>query len=261
LPEHRDDDDAPPPARRPRARATPVTPPSGQVPATSDADAQEPLPGPHAVPALKPHGDGLTGSSAGESAEVALAGGSALAPLRLLAFYDRLRQRIAAAVERRGGRLGKPVADALLLVPDVFMLLVRLAFDREVPASTRTLIGGALAYFVLPFDLLPEAMMGPAGFVDDLVLAAAVLTQTMSGSLEARVRQHWSGSDDVRLVLQDIARTAHSLLGEDLFGRLRALLARRGVLLEGAGDGARLHEGDDDEEMAASGDVGRSPYH
>ena len=49
---------------------------------------------------------------------------------------------------------------ALLLVPDVFILLVRLALDKDVPGSARAMIGGALAYFVLPFDLLPEAILG-----------------------------------------------------------------------------------------------------
>src|SRR5687768_14301139 len=74
---------------------------------------------------------------------------------RLLGFYDRLRERILETVERRGGRLGSASVRALLLVPDIFMLLVRLALDPEVPGGTRALIGGALAYFILPIDLLP----------------------------------------------------------------------------------------------------------
>src|SRR3954462_14713527 len=32
-----------------------------------------------------------------------------------------------------------------------------LALDKEVPGSARAMIGGALAYFILPIDLLPEA--------------------------------------------------------------------------------------------------------
>ena len=93
----------------------------------------------------------------------------------LLSFYDRLRERVIEAVETRGGRMAEGTLRALLLVPDVFILLVRLALDREVPASARMLIGGALAYFVLPMDLLPEALVGAGGFVDDLVIATAVL--------------------------------------------------------------------------------------
>jgi uncharacterized membrane protein YkvA (DUF1232 family) len=231
---------------------------------SGDDGDREPLPSGRPAPELRPHGDRLAGRRR-EASDRALDSGPDLAPARLLSFYDRLRVRISSFLERRGGRIGRPIADALLLVPDVFMLLVRLAFDREVPGPTRTLIGGALAYFVLPFDMLPEALVGAAGMVDDVVLAAAVLTQVMSPELEERVRRYWSGRDDVRRALQDIAGTAHSLLGENLFGRMRALLARRGVVLERPPQtGARAvdtGEGDEDEELAAAGDVGRSPYH
>ena len=188
---------------------------------------------PDAVPGprLQPHGDRLAGPAAVESSEEAFVEGQSLPPTRLFSFYDRLRDRVAATVERRGGRLGRPAADALLLVPDVFVLLVRLALDRQVPPGVRSLIGGALAYFVLPFDLLPEGLIGGAGFLDDLVLATAVLSQALSPAMEARAERYWSGRQELRQVLQDVIGAAHSLLGENLFGKLRALLARRGIVL------------------------------
>lgn len=196
---------------------------------------------PDAVPAprLRPHGDRLAGPAAAESAEEAFLDGEALPPRRLFGFYDRLRDRVATSVERRGGRLGRPAADALLLVPDVFMLLVRLAFDPQVPPGVRSLIGGALAYFVLPFDLLPEGLIGGAGFLDDLVLATAVLSQALSPALEARAARYWSGRQELRQVLQDVVGAAHSLLGDNLFGKLRALLARRGIALPAGREPAR----------------------
>jgi uncharacterized membrane protein YkvA (DUF1232 family) len=156
---------------------------------------------------------------------------SPVAGQALLAFYDRLRQRILTAVERRGGRLGEGTVAALLLVPDVFMLLVRLSLDREVPAATRALIGGALVYFVVPTDLLPEAMLGAGGYLDDLVLASAVLTQALSGELEPIAAKHWSGKQDFRIVLRDVAGAAHALLGESLYRRLQRVLSRRGIPL------------------------------
>lgn len=149
----------------------------------------------------------------------------------LLSFYDRLRERVVGGVETRGGRWAEGTVRALLLVPDVFILLVRLGLDREVPAQARMLIGGALAYFVLPVDLLPEALVGVGGFLDDLVLATAVLAQAFSGELEPYARKHWSGSEDLRVVIQDITYAAENLLGAKLYGRLKALLARRGIRL------------------------------
>ncbi|HEX5720620.1 MAG TPA: DUF1232 domain-containing protein, partial [Thermoanaerobaculia bacterium] len=75
---------------------------------------------------------------------------------KLLSFYDRLREKILHSVEKRGGKMSENAIKALLLVPDVFILLVRLMLDKSVPGSTRAMVGGALAYFILPADLLPE---------------------------------------------------------------------------------------------------------
>lgn len=152
----------------------------------------------------------------------------------LLSFYDRLREQILKGVEGRTSRSGKlteKALKALLLVPDVFILLVRLMLDKEVPGSARAMIGGALAYFVLPFDLLPEALLGPAGFLDDLVLAAAVLAQAFGGDLEPYARKHWNGPEDLRVVLRDLTDTAQALLGTNVYERLKRVLSRRGVPL------------------------------
>jgi uncharacterized membrane protein YkvA (DUF1232 family) len=170
-------------------------------------------------------------------AEAAFESGTDMPHSGLLSFYDRLRERILHAIEKREGKRGAKLTEgtvrALLLVPDVFILLARLALDKNVPGSTRALIGGALAYFILPVDLLPEALLGGAGFMDDLVLATAVMAQAFGGDLEPYARKHWSGSEDLRVVFQDITEAAQSLLGQNLYDRLRKLLSRRGIEVEG----------------------------
>ncbi|HEX2224277.1 MAG TPA: DUF1232 domain-containing protein [Thermoanaerobaculia bacterium] len=170
--------------------------------------------------------------AAEEDSDEAFRSGTDMPSSGLLSFYDRVREKVLKAVEGKGGRggkVGEGALKAILLVPDVFILLVRLALDKDVPTSTRAMIGGALAYFVLPVDLLPEAILAGAGFMDDLVLAAAVLSQAFGGDLEPYARKHWSGPDDVRVVLQDITESAQALLGHNLYGRLRGLLSRRGI--------------------------------
>lgn len=163
-----------------------------------------------------------------------------LQPQRLLSFYDRLRVRMVRYVARRSKRLGPAAVEALLLVPDVFILLVRLALDPKVPGGARALIGGALLYFVSPVDLFPEAILGPVGFLEDLVLASAVLSQALGGELEPYARRYWSGDQELREVLHDIAHSASSLLGGRLHRRLERALSRRGVELLPAENGRRL---------------------
>lgn len=176
-------------------------------------------------------------AKAERDSEEAFEAGTDMPSSGLLSFYDRLREKILQAIEKRegkrGGKLTEGAVRALLLVPDVFILLVRLALDKNVPGSTRAMIGGALAYFVLPVDLLPEALLGGAGFLDDLVLATAVLSQAFGGDLEPYARRHWSGSEDLRVVIRDISETAQSLLGQNLYDRLRRMMSRRGIKVEG----------------------------
>ncbi len=150
----------------------------------------------------------------------------------LLSFYDRLRERIVRMLERRGGKLGSGTASALLLVPDVFILMLRLAIDKEVPKSTRGVLASTLAYFVLPFDLMPEGVIGAAGYLDDLVLALAVLARTFGEELEPYAEKYWSGSQSLRTVLGDVLVSADSLLGSNLYSRLRALLEKQGIEIE-----------------------------
>ena len=150
----------------------------------------------------------------------------------LLSFYDRLRARIVRTLDRKGGKIGPDVASALLLVPDVFILVLRLTMDKEVPRPTRALLASTMAYFVLPIDLMPEGVIGPAGYLDDLVLALTVLSRAFGEELESHAEKYWSGSESLRAVLGDVLGSANSLLGTSLYGRVRALLETKGVDFE-----------------------------
>jgi len=170
--------------------------------------------------------------AAERESERALVAGTDLPSTGLLSFYDRLRASVVSGVEHKAGKLPGDAVKMLLLVPDVFILMVRLTLDKSVPRGARAMIGGALAYFVLPFDLLPEAILGPVGYMDDLVLGVAVLSQVFGGELEPYARKHWSGPEDLRVVLRDVTQASQALLGVSLYGRLKKVLARRGIRLE-----------------------------
>ncbi len=48
------------------------------------------------------------------------------------------------------------------------------AFDRETPLRVRAILLGALAYFVLPFDAIPD-LLPMFGFADDAAMLAGAL--------------------------------------------------------------------------------------
>jgi uncharacterized membrane protein YkvA (DUF1232 family) len=146
----------------------------------------------------------------------------------LLSSYDRLRRRIVEALDRRGS-LGRALSEPLMLAPDLLVLLARLCMDRDVSPASRRLIVGALAYFLTPVDMLPEAFLGVGGFLDDVVLASLVLSHSLDAELEPLAVKHWSGNQNLRVVLADVSGAGAALLGVSLYDRLKKFLVRRGV--------------------------------
>ncbi|WP_377293539.1 YkvA family protein [Rhizobium sp. SG2393] len=64
------------------------------------------------------------------------------------------------------------------------------AFDPETPLRTRGILLGALAYFVLPFDFLPD-VLAVVGFSDDIAVLTAAFA-AVSGQIKER---HYEKAD------------------------------------------------------------------
>ena len=137
-------------------------------------------------------------------------------------FYDRIRASIRSYLERKAHM--EKSADYLLLVPDVFMLLWRLVNDARVNAKNKVLLGSGIAYYFFPLDIMPEAFLGPAGYLDDLVFGVYLLNKILSDTDEAVLRQHWSGSEDLFAMMQRVLNAADNLVRTDLIGRLKKII-------------------------------------
>ena len=129
---------------------------------------------------------------------------------RAKGFYDRMRKNIHEFNSSKG-TVGK-TAEFLMLVPDMFMLLWRLATDSRVAGKDKILLGTGIAYFILPFDLVPEAIVGPLGYLDDLVFAVYVLNKMLTSTDPEILREHWSGDGDVLETIQRVLTTADTLV-------------------------------------------------
>ena len=138
-------------------------------------------------------------------------------------FYDRMRERIRAYLEKKAS-LGERATDYLLLVPDIFMLLWRLVNDARVNAKNKVLLGSGIAYYLFPLDIMPEGLMGPAGYVDDLVFAVYLLNKVLADTDPEVVRKHWSGNEDILDTIQTVLGAADNLVGKDLFGRIKKMI-------------------------------------
>ncbi|MFQ5849378.1 MAG: YkvA family protein [Candidatus Binatia bacterium] len=136
-------------------------------------------------------------------------------------FYQELREKMKKWLESEGK--SSKWANYLMLAPDLFHLLCKLSIDKDVPVKEKAKLAAAIAYFVSPLDLLPEAIVGPVGYADDIALAAYVLNSIVNNSDPATVRKHWAGGGDVLDLIQQILKVADEMVGSGLWKKLRGL--------------------------------------
>ncbi len=132
-------------------------------------------------------------------------------------LYDRLRARVVKA--RPGAASG--IRDALLLLPDLTVLLLRLMRDSRVPISCKVIAVLGVGYALSPIDLIPSILVGPIGLVDDLLVVSAALSKILNQVHPDVVRSHWPGQGDALDAVQRSARWSASILLERIPRRLR----------------------------------------
>jgi uncharacterized membrane protein YkvA (DUF1232 family) len=137
-------------------------------------------------------------------------------------YYLKLRKKVVAWVNSKIGA-SSPYVKYVIWAPDLFYLMWKLSLDPRVPLSERLKLMGALAYFISPFDLIPEALIGPVAFADDIVLAAFVIHGLINKTPPELLKQYWPGDDDVFEAIKKIVAGADRLVGK----RISELLRKR----------------------------------
>jgi uncharacterized membrane protein YkvA (DUF1232 family) len=119
-------------------------------------------------------------------------------------------------------QLNSRLKNLLLFIPNMLLLCVRLLADPRVPIVDRALVAGAIAYAIIPFDLIPD-MIPFVGQVDDAYLIALTLLRLMERTDPKVVREHWSGGGDVVELVGAAALMAAKFLPQ----RIRRVLTSR----------------------------------
>lgn len=109
------------------------------------------------------------------------------------------RSGVSAPRLRRGARRpARPVADRESLkglirdIPNFLKLLGRLARDRRVSAADKAIVVGAIAYALMPADLIPDWVPG-LGEVEDVFLLALALSRLLNNAGVDVLMDHWDG--------------------------------------------------------------------
>ncbi len=139
-------------------------------------------------------------------------------------YYFKLRKKMKKWLEGSEGSSNK-WSKYLLWAPDLFYLMWKLSTDPEVPKMEKLKLIGAIAYFISPIDLIPEALLGPAAYADDIALTAYVLNSLVNNTNPEVVRKHWLGDEDVLEVIQKILMAADQMVGKGLWQKLKRVVS------------------------------------
>lgn len=136
-----------------------------------------------------------------------------------LDFYQKMRESILTWLKGKG--VNYKFAAYLLAAPDLFHLLCKLAIDKDVPVNEKALLAGAIVYFISPVDLLPEALTGPLGYIDDVAVAAFVVNRIINKINPEIVRRNWAGDEDILDLIQQILQVADEMIGSGLWAKIK----------------------------------------
>ena len=138
-------------------------------------------------------------------------------------FYEKLRKKAKDWTADKTGKTGNKVAEYLFLLPDFFILVSRLALDKRVPAKRKLMLGGIIAYVMMPLDIIPD-FIPILGSVDDLVLVVIGLNMLLNDIDQKVLEDNWSGEGDGIHLMQKISATAEKHLNKNVLKRIKKWL-------------------------------------
>lgn len=98
--------------------------------------------------------------------------------------------------------------EAVRLLPDVVVLVKRLAGDSDLPGGVRIRLSLLLAYLLMPFDLIPD-FIPVLGYADDAIVVAIVLRSVVRVAGPQALDRHWPGSSAGLITIRRLAGLAH----------------------------------------------------
>ena len=135
-------------------------------------------------------------------------------------YYQRLKFKIKKYSEDPEAK-ENPWFKFILLTPNFFSLLCKLAVESSVPIKERVKLASAIAYLMSPSDFLPEEVIGSAGYLDDVAVAAYVLKNAKEQIPDDVLRSNWNGKEPVKETIEEIVEKSEEMLGKELWEKIK----------------------------------------
>jgi uncharacterized membrane protein YkvA (DUF1232 family) len=122
-------------------------------------------------------------------------------------YYDSLKEDIGAYEGRHD--------EYIYLAPEWYRLMTNLLDNPRLPGRLRPLVVSAIAYFIMPVDVIPEETYGPYGYIDDIWFCAFVAGEIAERTGDrVLISESWDGEGDVLALMEETLGREEELIGD-----------------------------------------------
>ena len=94
-------------------------------------------------------------------------------------------------------------SEAIKSVPDIYNLLCNLVDNSDIEPSDRTEILSVIGYFVYPNDVMNEDILGPIGFIDDLLISLHIINKIKNKYDFETLNEEWNSKVSLSKLLEE----------------------------------------------------------
>lgn len=123
----------------------------------------------------------------------------------------------------------KKMKELLLFIPNLLGLLVGLLRDERVSQADKAILAGIIMYVIVPLDIIPD-FIPFIGQVDDSYLLAISILRLLNRADHRVVMDHWKGKNDIKELVNSIAKVAEFFLPKPVKNVLRGRIEPKGRL-------------------------------
>lgn len=98
--------------------------------------------------------------------------------------------------------------------PDLCKLLSDILSDKSLPGELRMKICAVLGYFVVPYDIIPEQIYGPYGYIDDVFLCCHIIKEIADVMGYEFLEREWEGDEELKDVVDVCYEESRKILGD-----------------------------------------------
>lgn len=145
-------------------------------------------------------------------------------PAKHKEFYDNLNEKINNWLKSKEGRDYK-WKNYIKYTPQMFKLICQLSLDKNVSSEIKGELAPVVAYFVSPFDHIPEEVWGAIGYADDLILSSMVLEKVFDDIDDKIIDKYWDSDEkEVRNLIREINKHSGEMIEKKYLDKLEDMV-------------------------------------